>query len=50
MIEHHIITYFGGLTNNNTHAMIDKKTPPNNSTRMDLDTGQKTGKLREGTS
>ena len=25
MIEHHIITYFGGLTNNDTHAMIDKK-------------------------
>jgi|GEM_PF-6794466 len=50
VIEHHIVAYFGGLTNNNSHAMIDKKTPPNDSPRMDLDTGQKTGELREGTS
>ena len=50
VIEHHIITYFGGLTNNDTHAMIDKKTPPNDGPWMDLDTGQKTGELREGTS
>src|SRR5262245_12077018 len=41
LIDRHIIADFGCLTDNNTHAVVDKKTPADFGARMDLDARKK---------
>ena len=50
VVQHHVVTNLSGLTNHNAHAMIDKEAAANGRAGVNLHTGQKTRKLRKGTS
>jgi hypothetical protein len=50
MIEHHISTDLSSLSDHHAHAMIDKKSFPNPSSWVDLDTSEKSHNLRDQTS
>jgi hypothetical protein len=49
MIERAVITDFGGFPDHHAHAMIDKKALADFGTRVDFDTRQPAGKMREKT-
>ena len=47
MVNHDIITDFGGLPDNDPHTMVNEQTMPDRCPRMDLDSGQETPQMRK---
>ena len=47
LIKRDVVTDYRGLTNDNTHAVIYKETPPDRGTWMNFDAGQPTGDRRK---
>src|SRR5947207_1759720 len=45
LIQQNVIPYFGGFTNDNTHAVVNKQALTNLCARMNLDAGEKAGLL-----
>jgi len=45
VIDGHIITDFGGLTDDHTHAVVDKEPLPDLCTGMDFDAGKEAHQL-----
>ena len=45
MVKRAVITNFSSFTNDNTHAMINKKSITNDSTRVNFNTCHKTCKM-----
>ena len=50
VVQHHVVTNLSGLTNHNAHAVIDEEAAANGCAGVNLHAGQKTSKLRKGTS
>jgi hypothetical protein len=49
VIQRHIVADLGGLPDDHTHAVIDKKTPSYRRARMNLDAGQAPRDMRQKT-
>src|SRR3989304_2823289 len=49
MIQRHVIVDLGSLADHHTHAMIDKKSPPDGRSRVDFNTSQPAPNMRQKT-
>ena len=45
VVEHDVIADLGGLTDDHTHAMVDKESTANGGARVDLNAGEPAGRL-----
>jgi hypothetical protein len=46
-VDQDIVSYFCGLSDNNTHAMIDYDTPADFCSRVNLNAGEKPANMRD---
>jgi len=46
VVERHVVADLGGLTNDDTHPVVDEETTPDPCTRVNLHPGQPTPEIR----